>query len=252
MAANEAYPDGALLSYVLYPPAGVVSAISPWNAPLMLATWKIAPALAFGNTAILKPAPQTPLTAYRFAQLAQEAGLPDGVLNVVFGYGGDEVAGPLTGDSRVDRITFTGSSATGVKILEAAAKNHTPPVSAEMGGKSAQVIFADADLDVAVPMAIRGIFGGNGQVCLSGSRLLVQNSIRDEFVARFVAEAGRLTVGDPKDPANFVGPLIEQAHLDKVSGYVDLAREEGGEVLVGGAGSPGMRTPPASTTRRRW
>ncbi|WP_026928201.1 aldehyde dehydrogenase [Granulicoccus phenolivorans] len=234
MAANEAYPDGALLSYVLYPPAGVVSAISPWNAPLMLATWKIAPALAFGNTAILKPAPQTPLTAYRFAQLAQEAGLPDGVLNVVFGYGGDEVAGPLTGDSRVDRITFTGSSATGVKILEAAAKNHTP-VSAEMGGKSAQVIFADADLDVAVPMAIRGIFGGNGQVCLSGSRLLVQNSIRDEFVARFVAEAGRLTVGDPKDPANFVGPLIEQAHLDKVSGYVDLAREEGGEVLVGGA-----------------
>ncbi|MBE7195507.1 MAG: aldehyde dehydrogenase family protein, partial [Gordonia polyisoprenivorans] len=130
MAANEAYPDGDLLSYVLYPPAGVVSAISPWNAPLMLATWKVAPALAFGNTVVLKPAPQTPLTAHRFAEIALEAGLPAGVLNVVHGFGGDEVAGPLTADPRVDRITFTGSSATGVHILRAAAANHTP-VSAE-------------------------------------------------------------------------------------------------------------------------
>jgi aminomuconate-semialdehyde/2-hydroxymuconate-6-semialdehyde dehydrogenase len=234
MAANEAYPDGHLLSYVLYPPAGVVSAISPWNAPLMLATWKIAPALAFGNTTVLKPAPQTPLTAYRFAQLALEAGLPEGVLNVVHGFGGEAVAGPLTSDPRVDRITFTGSSATGVRILQAAAVNHTP-VSAEMGGKSAQIVFADADLDVAVPMAIRAIFGGNGQVCLSGSRLLVQRPIMDEFVARFAEEARKLTIGDPKDPSTFVGPLIEQRHLDKVAGYVDLAREEGGEVLVGGA-----------------
>lgn len=126
MAANEAYPDGDLLSYTLYPPAGVVSAISPWNAPLMLATWKIAPALAFGNTTVLKPAPQTPLTANRFAQLALEAGLPEGVLNVVHGFGGEAVAGPLTSDPRVDRITFTGSSATGVRILQAAAPNHTP------------------------------------------------------------------------------------------------------------------------------
>lgn len=234
MAANEAYPDGDLLSYVLYPPSGVVSAISPWNAPLMLATWKIAPALAFGNTAVLKPAPQTPATAYRFAQLALEAGLPPGVLNVVHGFGGEAVAGPLTSDPRVDRITFTGSSATGVKILEAAARNHTP-VSAEMGGKSAQIVFADADLDVAVPMAIRGIFGGNGQVCLSGSRLLVQREIMDEFVARFADEAAKLTVGDPKDPCNFVGPLIESRHLEKVAGYVDLARAEGGEVITGGS-----------------
>lgn len=233
MAGNEAYPDGDLLSYTLYPPAGVVSAISPWNAPLMLATWKIAPALAFGNTAILKPAPQTPLTARRFAELALEAGLPEGVLNVVQGFGGDEVAGPLTSSPRVDRITFTGSSATGVKILKAAAENHTP-VSAEMGGKSAQIVFDDADLDIAVPKAIRGIFAGNGQVCLSGTRLLVQNSIRDEFLARFVDEARKLTIGDPKRPENFVGPLIEQAHLDKVHGYVELAQEEGGEVLTGG------------------
>lgn len=234
MAANEAYPDGDLFSYTLYPPAGVVSAISPWNAPLMLATWKVAPALAFGNTTVLKPAPQTPLTANRFAELALEAGLPEGVLNVVHGYGGEAVAGPLTADSRVDRITFTGSSATGVKILQAAAPNHTP-VSAEMGGKSANIVFADADLDVAVPMSIRAIFGGNGQVCLSGSRLLVQNSIMDEFLERFTAEARKLTVGDPKDPATFVGPLIEQQHLDKVHGYVELAQEEGGKILTGGA-----------------
>ncbi|WLP88755.1 aldehyde dehydrogenase [Gordonia sp. NB41Y] len=233
MAANEAYPDGDLFSYVLYPPAGVVSAISPWNAPLMLATWKIAPALAFGNTAVLKPAPQTPLTANRFAEIALEAGLPAGVLNVVHGFGGEAVAGPLTADPRVDRITFTGSSATGVKILQAAAANHTP-VSAEMGGKSANIVFADADLDVAVPMSIRAIFGGNGQVCLSGSRLLVQNSIREEFLERFTEEAAKLVVGDPKDAGTFMGPLIEQRHLDKVSGYVELAQEEGGKVLVGG------------------
>ncbi|HNP56606.1 MAG TPA: aldehyde dehydrogenase [Gordonia sp. (in: high G+C Gram-positive bacteria)] len=233
MAANEAYPDGDLLSYVLYPPAGVVSAISPWNAPLMLATWKVAPALAFGNTVVLKPAPQTPLTANRFAEIALEAGLPPGVLNVVHGYGGEAVAGPLTSDPRVDRITFTGSSATGVKILQAAACNHTP-VSAEMGGKSANIVFDDADLDLAVPMSLRAIFGGNGQVCLSGTRLLVQNSIREEFLERFTAEAAKLVVGDPKRPDTFMGPLIEEQHLKKVHGYVELAQEEGGKVVVGG------------------
>jgi aminomuconate-semialdehyde/2-hydroxymuconate-6-semialdehyde dehydrogenase len=234
MAANEAYPDGDLLSYVLYPPAGVVSAISPWNAPLMLATWKIAPALAFGNTVVLKPAPQTPLTAHRFAQIAMDAGLPEGVLNVVHGFGAEAVAGPLTTSPMVDRITFTGSSVTGARILAAAAANHTP-VSAEMGGKSASVVFSDADLDVAVPMAIRAIFGGNGQVCLSGSRLLVQRDIRDEFIARFVAEAEKLTIGDPKDPTTFMGPLIEAKHREKVHGYVELARTEGAEVLTGGS-----------------
>ncbi|MED5801199.1 aldehyde dehydrogenase [Gordonia sp. Z-3] len=233
MAANEAYPDGDLLSYVLYPPAGVVSAISPWNAPLMLATWKIAPALAFGNTVVLKPAPQTPLTANRFAKIALEAGLPPGVLNVVHGFGGEAVAGPLTSDPRVDRITFTGSSATGVKILQAAAANHTP-VSAEMGGKSANIVFDDADLDVAVPMSLRAIFGGNGQVCLSGTRLLVQNSIREEFLERFTEEARKLVVGDPKEASSFMGPLIEQRHLEKVHGYVELAQEEGGKVITGG------------------
>lgn len=241
MAANEAYPDGDLLSYTLYPPAGVVSAISPWNAPLMLATWKIAPALAFGNTAVLKPAPQTPLTAARFAELALEAGLPEGVLNVVQGFGGDEVAGPLTGDPRVDRVTFTGSSATGTKVMAAAAANMTP-VSAELGGKSATIVFDDADLDVAVPIALRAVFAGNGQVCLAGTRLLVQNGIREAFLERFTAEARKLKVGDPKETDTFMGPLIEQQHLEKVHGYVDLARSEGGEIVIGGErlSSPGL------------
>jgi aminomuconate-semialdehyde/2-hydroxymuconate-6-semialdehyde dehydrogenase len=233
MVPNEAYPDGALLSYTLYPPAGVVSAISPWNAPLMLASWKVAPALAFGNTCVLKPAPQTPLTAARFAEIAVGAGLPEGVLNVVHGYGGDEVAGPLTTDPRVDRITFTGSSVTGAKIMAAAAPNMTP-VSAELGGKSANVVFDDADLDVAVPLAVRAVYLGSGQVCLAGTRLLVQRGIHDEFVARFVEEAGKLVVGDPKNHDTFMGPLIEQAHLDKVHGYVELARTEGGSVVTGG------------------
>ncbi|MEU3267210.1 aldehyde dehydrogenase [Streptomyces bacillaris] len=233
LATEEAYPDGPVLGYSLHAPAGVVSAISPWNAPLMLATWKVAPALAFGNTVVLKPAPQTPLTAARFGELALEAGLPEGVLNIVHGYGGDEVAGPLTGDPRVDRITFTGSSATGAAIMAAAAANLTP-VSAELGGKSANIVFADADLDIAVPESIRAIFGGSGQVCFAGSRLLVQRSILPEFLERFTAEAEKLVVGDPRQEQTFMGPLIERAHLEKVHGYVELARREGGTVLTGG------------------
>lgn len=233
MAAGDAYPDGALLSYVLHPPAGVVSAISPWNAPLMLASWKFAPALAFGNTVVLKPAPQTPLTAARFGELALEAGLPEGVLNVVHGFGGDEVAGPLTADPRVDRITFTGSTTTGKRVMAAAAQNLTP-VSAELGGKSATIVFDDADLDVATDIAIRGVFAGSGQVCLAGTRLLVQRGILDEFLARYVEKADALQVGDPKQDGTFIGPLIEKQHLQKVHGYVELAQSEGGKVVTGG------------------
>ncbi len=234
MAANEAYPDGPRLSYTLYPPAGVVTAISPWNAPLMLATWKVAPALAFGNAVVLKPAPQTPLTAARLGELALAAGLPEGVLNIVQGFGAEEVAGPLINDPRVDRITFTGSSATGVKIMAAAAASMTP-VSAELGGKSANVVFDDADLDVAVPESIKAIFAGNGQVCFAGARLLVQRGILAEFLDRFIAEARKITIGDPKDHETLMGPLIEQRQLLKVHGYVELAQREGGAVVIGGA-----------------
>ncbi|MCW2985823.1 MAG: 5-carboxymethyl-2-hydroxymuconate semialdehyde dehydrogenase [Conexibacter sp.] len=233
LAANESYSSDGRLSYVLYPPAGVVVAISPWNLPLMLSTWKIAPALAFGDTVVLKPAEQTPSTATRLAELALEAGLPEGVLNVVHGFGPGEVGEALTSDPRVDRITFTGASATGKAIMGAAARNLTP-VSFELGGRSANVVFADADLDVALEGSLRAIFSNNGAMCLAGSRLLVQRSILDEFTARFVERARAMRVGDPKDLATDIGPLIEPAHLEKVQAYVDLAQEEGGELLCGG------------------
>jgi aminomuconate-semialdehyde/2-hydroxymuconate-6-semialdehyde dehydrogenase len=233
MAGSEAYPDGLRLSYVLYAPAGVVVAISPWNFPAMQASWKAAPALAYGNTVVLKPAEQSPLSAARLGALALEAGLPEGVLNVVQGFGPDAVGEALTRDPRVDRITFTGESATGRAIMAAAAPNLVP-VSFELGGKSANVVFADCDLDAAVAGAIRAIYTNNGEVCLAGSRLLVQRPILDAFTERFVAAARELRVGDPKDPETQVGPLVEQRHWEKVDGYVKLGLREGGELLLGG------------------
>jgi aminomuconate-semialdehyde/2-hydroxymuconate-6-semialdehyde dehydrogenase len=233
IASNESYAKDGRVSYTLYPPAGVVVAISPWNLPLMLSTWKVAPALAFGNTVVLKPAEQTPTTATRLGQLALEAGLPDGVLNVVHGFGPGEVGEALTTDPRVDRITFTGASATGRAIMSAAGRNLTP-VSFELGGRSANVVFADADLDQALAGSLRAIFSNNGAMCLAGSRLLVQRPILEEFTERFVEAARALRIGDPKDPATDVGPLIEQAHLEKVMSYVELGCREGGELLTGG------------------
>ncbi len=243
MAASEAYPDGDRLSYVLYPPAGVVVAISPWNFPAMQASWKIAPALAFGNTVVLKPAEQSPASAARLGRLALEAGFPPGVLNVVQGFGPDAVGEALTRDPRVDRITFTGESGTGRTIMAAAAANLTP-VSMELGGKSANVVFADADLDAAVDGAIRAIFTNNGEVCLAGSRLLVQREIHDAFVERVVATARALRVGDPKDPATEVGPLVDGVQREKVRSYVELGQSEGGELLLGG-GRPDRDPSPA-------
>jgi aminomuconate-semialdehyde/2-hydroxymuconate-6-semialdehyde dehydrogenase len=240
MASSEAYPDGTRLSYVLYPPAGVVVAIAPWNFPAMQASWKIAPALAFGNTVVLKPAEQSPLTAARLGALALEAGFPEGVLNVVQGFGPDAVGAALTGDPRADRITFTGESATGRTIATAAAA-HLTPVSCELGGKSANIVFADADLDEAVAGAIRGSFTNNGEVCLAGSRLFVQRGIHDEFLERFVAAAQALRVGDPKDSGTDIGPLVDEGHRQKVDGYVRLGVQEGGELLCGG-GPPGGET----------
>jgi aminomuconate-semialdehyde/2-hydroxymuconate-6-semialdehyde dehydrogenase len=231
LAGNEAYPDGNRLSYTLYPPAGVVTAISPWNAPLMLATWKIAPALAFGNTVVHKPSPQAPLTSGRLAQLALEAGLPEGVLNVVHGEGA--VGQALTTDRRVDRITFTGASATGALIAASAAPNLTP-LSLELGGKSANVVFADADLDQAVAGAVKAIFTANGQMCLAGSRLLVQRSILPEFLDRLQVATADLSVGDPRDRQTAIGPLIESRHREKVHGYVELAQREGANLVAGG------------------
>lgn len=247
LAASESYASPGRQSYVLYPPAGVVVAISPWNLPVMLSTWKIAPALAFGNTVVLKPAEQTPTTVSRLGQLALEAGLPDGVLNVVHGFGPGEIGEALTTDPRVDRITFTGASATGRSIMAAAAQGLTP-VSFELGGRSASVVFDDADLERTLAGTIRAIFENNGEMCLAGSRLLVQRTILDEFTERYVAAASALRVGDPKDEDTDIGPLIERVHLEKVQGYVDLALREGGQLLAGGApvetaGPTGMHFP---------
>lgn len=227
LVGSEAYRQGPLFSYVVYAPAGVVVAISPWNFPAMQASWKVAPALAFGNTVVLKPAEQSPLSAARLGELALEAGLPPGVLNVVQGFGPDAVGEALTRDPRIDRITFTGESGTGKLIMAAAAPNLTP-VSFELGGKSANVVFSDCDLDAAVAGAVRAIFSNNGEICLAGSRLLVEKPILDEFTERFVAATEALRVGDPKDPATDVGPLVEQRHWEKVDSYVQLALEEGG------------------------
>jgi aminomuconate-semialdehyde/2-hydroxymuconate-6-semialdehyde dehydrogenase len=219
--------------YTRYEPVGVAAAISPWNFPLMLATWKVAPALAFGNTVVLKPAEQAPASCGRLGELAVEAGLPPGVLNVVHGFGPGETGEALTRHDGVDLITFTGESATGRAIMAAAAAG-LRRVSFELGGKGANVLFADADLDRALDWSIKAIFTNSGQVCLAGSRLLVERPIHDEFVARFVDLADAMVLGDPRDAATEIGPLSSEEHWRKVTSYLDLAPEEGAKVLTGG------------------
>jgi aminomuconate-semialdehyde/2-hydroxymuconate-6-semialdehyde dehydrogenase len=236
---SESFPmDSGHHAYVRYEPAGVVAAIAPWNFPLMLETWKIAPALAWGNTVVLKPAEDSPASATIMARLALEAGFPEGVLNVVHGFGPDAAGQWLTESRAVDRITFTGESATGRAIARAAAANLTP-VSLELGGKGANVIFADADLQAAVPWSIRAIFSNSGQVCLAGSRLFVERAIYDEFLDRFVTAAEAMVPGDPRDERTTLGPLASETHFRKVSGYLDTIAEDGGKLLTGGAGEEG-------------
>jgi aminomuconate-semialdehyde/2-hydroxymuconate-6-semialdehyde dehydrogenase len=233
LATAEAYPmDTGHHAYARFEPAGVVAAIAPWNFPLMLESWKVAPALAWGNTVVLKPAEDTPASATILARLAVEAGLPSGVLNVLHGYGPDSAGEALTTDPRVDRITFTGESGTGRAITAAAARNLTP-VSLELGGKGANLVFADADLAAAVDWSIKAIFTNAGQVCLAGSRLYVEHAVFDEFTARFVAAAEALVVGDPADPRTRIGPLASETHWKKVCGYLE---DPAGKVLTGGRG----------------
>jgi aminomuconate-semialdehyde/2-hydroxymuconate-6-semialdehyde dehydrogenase len=204
---------------VRYEAAGVVAAISPWNFPLMLASWKVAPALAYGNTVVLKPAEQSPLTAFRLGQLARDAGLPPGVLNVVHGEGPGSAGEALTRHPDVCRITFTGESATGRSIMAAAAENLTP-VSFELGGKSPNVVFADADLELAARETIRGSFWNAGQVCVAGSRVYVERAVYEEFLDRLAILADGLEVGDPLAPGTVVGPLIAPQHRDRVEARI--------------------------------
>jgi aminomuconate-semialdehyde/2-hydroxymuconate-6-semialdehyde dehydrogenase len=228
-----AKPWDNVMTYTLREPAGVSACISPWNFPLMLETWKIAPALAFGNTVVLKPAEQSPLTAGLLAQVFADAGMPPGVFSVVQGFGPGEAGERLTEHPGVDLVTFTGESATG-RLIMARAAGTLKRCSFELGGKSAAIVMADADLDRAVPGTIDGIFRNQGEVCLAGSRLYVQRPIYDEFCARYVAAAQNLVVGDPRDPATQVGPLVSREHLDKVLSYIQLGEQEGAKLLTGG------------------
>ncbi|MFQ5968364.1 MAG: aldehyde dehydrogenase [Acidimicrobiia bacterium] len=218
-------------NHVTWDPSGVAVLITPWNAPLMLATWKVAPALAAGSTVILKPAEGAPLTASLLADIAREAGVPDGVFNVVQGIG-EEVGPTLTGHPDVARISFTGSVETGRLISASAAANLTP-VSLELGGKSPLVVFADADLEAAVDQAIEQ-FDNAGQVCLAGTRLLVEEAIHDEFLDRFVTKAEKLVQGDPRDEATDIGPQITREHFERIEGFVSRAKADGARAVIGG------------------
>ena len=224
------------LDFTLREPVGVVALIVPWNFPLTIASWKVAPALAAGNAAILKPASYTPLTALELGRIALEAGLPDGVLNVITGPG-SSTGSALAGHAGVDKIAFTGETLTGVNILQQAAPNITR-VSLELGGKSPNIIFADADLEKAAPAAVNSVFGNAGQDCCARSRAFVHRSIADEFDQRVAAGARKLNVGDPLDARTDVGPLISMKQRARVQGYIQIGRQEGARLLAGGS-APG-------------
>lgn len=231
---GHTYPTPTHLNYTLFHPVGVCALISPWNVPFMTATWKVAPCLAFGNTAVLKMSELSPLTAARLGELALEAGVPAGVLNLVHGYG-QQAGEPLVAHRDVRAISFTGSTATGNRIVKSAGLKK---FSMELGGKSPFVIFEDADLDRALDAAIFMIFSNNGERCTAGSRILVQQSIYADFAARFAERAKRITVGDPLDEKTIVGPMISQAHLAKVRSYIELGPQEGATMLCGGLDRP--------------
>jgi acyl-CoA reductase-like NAD-dependent aldehyde dehydrogenase len=218
-------------TYTLREPVGVVGLIVPWNFPLLLASWKIGPALACGNTIVLKPAEQTPLTTLRFGELAMEAGLPAGVLNIVTG-------GPATGRAVVqhpgiDKIAFTGSTTVGKEIMRSAADT-LKRVTLELGGKSPNIVFADSDLDGAVKGSINGIFYGKGEVCNAGSRLFVETSARDEMMERLVARAKKLHPADPLDPKTRMGAIVSQEQMQSVLDYIEQGKKEGAKLIAGG------------------
>ena len=222
----------AVVAYTLREPVGVVGAIIPWNYPLMMAAWKVAPALATGNTLVLKPASATPVTAIRLGELALEAGIPPGVLNVVPGPGA-EVGEALAAHPGVDKIAFTGETGTGRRIAEVAATT-LKRVSLELGGKSPNIVFADADLDAALIGSLWAIYYSAGQSCEARSRILIQDEVYDAFASAFAEMTRALVVGDPLADETKVGSLISRAHAEKVRGFVELGLADGGELLAGG------------------
>ncbi|KWB43790.1 5-carboxymethyl-2-hydroxymuconate semialdehyde dehydrogenase [Burkholderia ubonensis] len=232
---GRTYPvDDQMLNYTLYQPVGVCALISPWNVPFMTATWKTAPCLALGNTAVLKMSELSPLTADQLGRLALEAGIPPGVLNVVQGYGAT-AGDALVRHPDVRAVSFTGGTVTGKKIIERAGLKK---YSMELGGKSPVLVFDDADFDRALDASLYTIFSINGERCTAGSRIFVQRSIYDRFVQEFARRANRLVVGDPADPATQLGAMITRAHWEKVTGYIRIGEQEGARLVAGGADQP--------------
>lgn len=224
--------NAAALDYTLREPIGVVGAIVPWNFPLLLAVWKLGPALAMGNTVVLKPASETSLTALKLAELAHEVGFPAGVLNVVTG-DGPTTGAALVEHRGVDKVAFTGATSTGQGIMRTAADT-LKHVTLELGGKSPNIVFADADLDAAVKGATMGIFYGKGEVCAAGSRLLVERSVHDEIVDRVVERTARMSPGDPLDPGTRLGAIVSRRQFEKVREYVEIGQQEGARLRTGG------------------
>jgi aminomuconate-semialdehyde/2-hydroxymuconate-6-semialdehyde dehydrogenase len=230
--ASEAHHGEAGLNYTLRMPLGVVGCISPWNLPLYLFTWKIAPALAAGNTVVAKPSEVTPVTAWMLGELCREIGFPAGVLNIVHGAGAD-AGRAIVEHPDVKAVSFTGSTAVG-RAIAAHCGPALKKVSLELGGKNPTLVFADAPRERLYDTVLRSAFQNSGQICLCGSRILVERSFYEEFRETFVARVRQLRVGDPLEPGTHIGPLVSRAHFDKVMGYIELAREEGGRILCGG------------------
>ena len=224
---------GEYLAYTLREPVGVIAAIVPWNFPLLLTAWKVAPALACGNTVIIKPASQTPLTAIALAEIAAEIGLPPGVLNVITGPG-STVGQMLVEHPGIDKIAFTGDTSTGRGIMRGAAET-LKKITLELGGKSPNIVFADADLDAAIRGATTGIFYGKGEVCAAGSRLLVDKAVKHEFVDKVAARARKMVPGDPMDPKTRLGAVASRKQLETDLRYIEVAKKEGAELVAGGA-----------------
>lgn len=224
--------DGKFLNYTLRQPIGVAGCISPWNLPLYLFTWKIAPALATGNCVVAKPSEVTPMTAYLLSEICIEAGLPAGVLNIVHGTG-PNVGAPITEHQDVPIISFTGGTATG-KMIAATAAPMFKKLSLELGGKNPNIIFEDCDLDDAIKTSLNSSFANQGQICLCGSRIYVQRSIYERFKKRFVEKVKKMKVGNPQDDNSRLGAVVSKAHYDKILGHIKIAQEEGGTILTGG------------------
>ncbi|MGD6994064.1 aldehyde dehydrogenase [Sutcliffiella horikoshii] len=233
MGGESYQQDNVALHYSIRRPVGVVGMINPWNLPLLLLTWKLAPCLAAGNTAVMKPAEWSPMTATILVEICKNAGVPDGVINLVHGFGADSAGSALTEHPGVDAITFTGETKTGSAIMKAAAPT-LKKLSYELGGKNPNIIFADSNLDEVIDTTLKSSFMNQGEVCLCGSRIYVESSIYESFLEKFIVRTKALQTGDPFNPATKVGAVISKEHYERVLSYIEIAKEEGGTILTGG------------------